>query len=243
MRNRLLALLTVVLVVSTGCLTLKRTSTVVAPEPVTIPLPAPSPPIASRVLPQSDLHMRVQVQDEGQAPYEVAEEWIREGSALVATYNGKPYVRWEINSDGLWRLDPKGGGALLRYLPPVLVDGTVWRQKSSDATVWFSLTRLELACDNGAGQKAECWELIMLNREESLTYWFAEAVGPVSARSRNVARQADSFVKRLISTEPGKASAEERTQLLKELVVTAVATPVETATNQEFQQAVADLVK
>lgn len=242
MRKRHLVFLALILVLTTGCSLLKRSPPPEPEEPVEAAAPPPAEAALAKVLPAADLHMRVRVQDEGKAPYEVKEEWVREGPALVATYSGSPYVRWEVNAEGLWRLDPKGGGALLRYLPPLLTDGAAWRQQSGDATVWFSLARLETACDNGAGQQVECWELTLLNRGESLTYRFAEATGPVYARSRNEARPEASFVKSLTSTGPSQLSADGRAQLLTALVVSAPPAAVEAVTREEFEKAAADLV-
>ncbi|MFZ5827085.1 MAG: hypothetical protein ACOY94_22550 [Bacillota bacterium] len=245
MRSSHFVFLVLVLTLTTGCSLFSRSSPQEAPSPVETveePRPAAEAPLA-RLLPAADLHMRVRVQDEGKAPYEVEEEWVREGTAMLATYSGNPYVRWEVNEEGLWRLDPKGGGALLRYLPPVLTDGAAWRQQSGDATVWFGLTRLESTCDNGASQKVECWELTMLNRDELLTYRFAESTGPVYARSRNEARPADSFVKSLTSTRPGRLEAGDRAKLLTALPVSAPPAPVKAATQEEFQRAATHLIE
>lgn len=76
---------------------------------------------------------------------------------------------------------------------------------------------------------------------ESLTYRFAEATGPVYARSRNEVSPADSFVKSLTSTGPSKLSADGRAQLLTALAVSTPPAPVEAVTLEEFQRAAADL--
>ena len=100
MRSSHFVFLVLLLTLTTGCSLFSRSSPQESPPPVATveePRLAAEAPLA-RLLPAADLHMRVRVQDEGKAPHEVEEEWVREGPALVATYSGNPYVRWEINA-------------------------------------------------------------------------------------------------------------------------------------------------
>lgn len=212
-----------------------------APPPASIPEAPPADPFLV-LLPQQDLQLRMQVQDDGAQPIIIAEEWIREEAqqALVATYAGAPYVRWEWNGEGLWRLDPRGGGAMLRYLPPLLEDGAVWRQPSGDAIVWFHLTRQAAPCQvpGVAGDSAECWNVDVLNRGEFLRFTFARGVGPIAATAENYAQRSQSFTKKLVEVRPSKLTPEQRAAFLAQMKPAGrPAAPVQTATPEEFKAA------
>ncbi|MFZ5816367.1 MAG: hypothetical protein ACOY93_13890 [Bacillota bacterium] len=209
-----------------------------APSPPPLELPAPDPFLV--LLPQQDLHLLMEVQDHGAQPVQIAEEWLREEAeqALIATYAGVPYVRWEWNAEGLWRLDPRGGGVMLRYLPPTLTDGAVWKQQSGAETVWFHLARRAEPCPLPGGESADCWNLTVLNRRELLTFTFARGIGPVAAVAENFANRSDSFTKKLIQKGPSQLSPEQRAGLLAQLKSPGrPAAPVQTATLEEFQAA------
>lgn len=217
------------------------------PQEVDLPAPVPAGDPFLVLLPERDLQLRVSVQDHGvDEPIELDEEWLREEGqrAIIATYAGSPYVRWEWNDEGLWRLDPKGGGAMLRYLPPVLVDGSVWRQQSGEAIVWFHLGRRAEPCQVSGvpGGSVECWELTVLNRGEILLFTFARGVGPIAAEAKNHARPADSFTKQLVEVRPSRLTPEQRGAFLAKLPSTGKpAAPLQPATLEEFQAAQADI--
>ncbi|HYG58675.1 MAG TPA: hypothetical protein VD902_11515, partial [Symbiobacteriaceae bacterium] len=123
------------------------------------------PEFAAGLFPPSDWQVSFAIRDHGTtADYTVVEELLRDGVRVVATQNGSPYVTWVLNQAGLWRLDPRGGGALLRYLPAELQDGMAWKQVSGGADVWFRLNRATECAGQAAG--AKCWTVTVLNRGE-----------------------------------------------------------------------------
>ena len=107
---------------------------------------------------------------EGRQDAEVSlgEHLLRDGERVVAVTSEKAYAVWHLRPDGVWRADPRGGESLLRYLPPQLVDGLHWRQRSGDTDVWFALRHIP-----------DGWELAVLNRGERTVFHFAAGRGPV----------------------------------------------------------------
>lgn len=208
-----------------------------APEPVVVAAPVQA------MLPDRDWQIRFQIADFGKEPVPVLEELIRVENRLVATQAGNPYVTWVLNEEGLWRQDPRGGGALLRYLPPVLADPEAWKQSSGEQDVWFRLTPGAPFCDNLAVAQRqllaeECWTLTVVNRKEELTLIFAPGLGAVWAESKNHLNQSDSFVKRMDRDRPGGLSPEHREEALKKAPVPRGApAPVVPVTLEQFAEA------
>ncbi|HWI62617.1 MAG TPA: hypothetical protein VNT75_12300 [Symbiobacteriaceae bacterium] len=152
---------------------------------------------------------------EAMTPVSADEDLIRDGDRIVVTQNGKVYATWHINQDGVWRRDPKGGGALLRYLPPKLENGLAWKQQSGDAEVWFKLTYGRTGC-RMSHNPIECWSLTVLNRGEQITFGFREGTGPEGARALNWNRLADSYQKHEVDHKAGSLTPEQRTAFLKQ---------------------------
>lgn len=214
------------------------------PLPVSTPAIPPAEPFRV-LLPGQDLQLQVTVTDQGAQPVVILEEWIRDESqrALLTTYAGAPFVRWEWNDEGLWRLDPRGGGALLRYLPPTLEEGALWRQPSGDEAVWFHLAKQATPCKAGT-ESTDCWVLEVLNRGELLTYTFARGVGPIAVKAENYAKPADSFTKQLVEVRPSQLSSEQRAEFIAKLPPSgATAAPIQTATLEQFEAARAAMQK
>jgi hypothetical protein len=168
--------------------------------------PAPDPkgpsgdPETLSLMPAPDRTYVYVVSDEEKP---VTETYIRDGERLIGTYNGKVYVTWVVNGQGIWRQDPKGT-ALLRYLPPDLKPDLAWTQPSGDRTVWFRLRKS--SCEPGNMDRAKvCWELTMLNGAERATFLFAQGEGIVYAASENLARPEASYVKRRSWEPPQEA--------------------------------------
>lgn len=192
-----------------------------APDPEPIPVEAPVVVMATLadLLPKQDWQVVFQITDEGKAPVTVQEDLLREPEQLVVTQNGIPYVNWLIRKDGLWRQDPRGGGALLRYLPPDLSAEEAWLQTSGGADIWFRLTPGSPFCEALAGSQQQiaaqdCWTVTVLNRGEQLSLVFAPGLGPVFAESKDMNQPAESFVKRMQRDRSGALSAEHRTDAL-----------------------------
>lgn len=174
--------------------------------------PAPTPPApalpsvrAETLFPGADAHATYGMADQGKPEVKVEEDWIRDGGRLVFTQNGNPYATWDIRDDGVWRLDPKGGGALLRYFPPLLENGAVWKQQSGGQDVWFALAEDSTACESWKSALGvdQCWQLRVLNRGELTTFLFGAGAGPLKADAVNYLRPADSFAKALKAEKPG----------------------------------------
>lgn len=157
--------------------------------PVDRPAAAADPP-AAVLLPTDGTHHSYFL-----APDQFAEEhYVRDGERLIGSYNGKTYVTWFITEQGIWRADPKGP-ALLRYLPPVLKDGTAWKQASGSEDVLF-LLRERAKCDHPVGNAVEgCWELTVLNRLERTLFRFASGDGILYVWSENLQDPADAYTK------------------------------------------------
>lgn len=196
------------------------------------------PEPASALLPAADLQVTFGVRDYGAAKDDVVvEEIIRDGARFVATYNGSPYVTWVLNDTGLWRVDPRGGGALLRYLPPELEDGAAWKQVSGTAEVWFRLTRATGPCA-GQGADAKCWTVTVLNRGEETAFTFAPGLGPVSVMSVDHVKQANSFTKTIRGQKPGALKEPDKSTALKNARPSQGAlAPVVQVTAEEFEAA------
>lgn len=215
-----------------------------APPPPSPPAAAPVPEPFTILLPSQDLTMKVEVQDHGADPILIEEVWLRDEAqrALIATYAGSPYVRWEWNDEGLWRLDPKGGGAMLRYLPPTLTDGAVWKQESGDQVVWFHLYKEALDCQVPPGDSADFWHVAVLNRGEKLTFTFAPGVGPVAANAENYVKRSLSFTKKTVAMEPSKLPPEQRGGFIAQMKPPGKpAAAVQEATLDQFQAALAEV--
>lgn len=192
------------------------------PEPAASPVetaaPAPAPSEvggvpASSLFPDGDLDMTFWVWDMGKpASASQSEQRIREDGTVAVVQNGRPAFAWLLDSTGVWREDPGGGGVLLRYLPPNLVDGAVWNQRSGDAAVWFRLRAAGGLCTKGNGMGATgCWELSVLNRNQELVYTFAPGVGPTEVRAINNLTPADSFLMRAEQSQAATIEAAQRT--------------------------------
>jgi hypothetical protein len=174
-------------------------------------------PRAADLFPDKDLITIFAVQDHGAPnPIIVQEQLLREGDRLVGAQNGKPYVTWYIQPDGVWRLDPKDGSNLLQYLPAVLTDDLAWKQVSGNGVVWFHLERQEpLTCANITKVPTpQCWKVTVLNQGESIAFTFATGVGPVLAVAETFAHPAASFVKTLQEVRAGGPNPGARTPLL-----------------------------
>lgn len=207
-----------------GCGWITQRKTGPVEEPPVDPIAAPAPAVAAvafqTLLPSRDWQVRFWVTDWGKEPEPVQEQLIPDGARLVATYAGVPYVSWVVDDQGLWRQDPKGGGALLRYLPPVLTGEEGWKQTSGQEQVWFYLTPGAQFCAMLAGSQqqfaaGDCWTLTVLNRGERMTLVFAPGLGPVHADVRNFKAPADSFTKRMDRDGPGALGAGDRAAALK----------------------------
>lgn len=208
--------------------------------------PTPPPPVlADALFPAQDWRLTYAVTDLGQEPVQVVEELIRDESRLVATYNGSPYITWVFNDEGVWRSDPKGGGALLLYLPKNLLDGDAWKQTSGDADVWFRLKESREACPGWfwAGQPEQCWELTVLNRGERTRFAMVTGLGPTFAQAENWAAPAESFSKKATAHRAGQLSEEQRKQVLDSVKLpTTPPAPVIPVSSGEFETAATDMM-
>lgn len=235
----------------------QQTATQPAPLPAQGPAPAepnpesPEPAEAVKVpreetgawlMPSHYRRYRYEVRDAGMAESQaVTEELIRTGDGLVATYNGKAYVHWVIDETGVWRLDPKGGGALLRYLPPTLKRDLYWQQTSGDAVVYFGLTTGGDACLN-VRSSGPCWSLRVLNRSELTEFAFAAGGGPLSVIHKDVRNPAGSFRKWYVESLEGTPSQSDRERFLLEAPPgTGTRAPVTEITAQAFREALSKL--
>lgn len=189
-------------------------------------------------MPSHDRSYVYEVRDEGAAqPQRVVEEIMVAGSRVVATYDGKPYVTWIVDDNGVWRLDPKGGGALLRYLPPALKEGLYWKQSSGGAEVWFSLSIGGWSCF-GIDTNGPCWTLRVLNRGDLTEYAFAVGRGPLGAIDRNRRSPGESFRKHVLQEQDGNLSPADRDRYLQEApAARGDATAVEETTQEAFNAA------
>ena len=154
------------------------------PKPVDAPSGAAGVTAAGNLLPSDGTWLQYHLSDETQS----LEYYVRDGNRVLGSYNGKPYVTWFVTPEGVWRKDPQGP-ALLRYLPPELKDGLVWRQQSGSDYVWFRLR------ESGKCAVRNCWELTVLNRMERTTLLFAQGQGVERARSDNMVNPAASYDK------------------------------------------------
>jgi hypothetical protein len=209
------------------------------------PSPPPSPPAeyrGSELFPETDWQITYSVQDHGQKPVTVVEELIREGDRLVATYNGQPYVTWVLGAEGVWRTDPRGGGALLRFLPPTLKHNEAWKQQSGDAEVWFKLAEKVPCSIWRTTPPKHCWDLTVLNRGERTVFQFVSTLGPYHVQADNYQRIANSFTKQIKEHKEGAIDPGMRAALLKQ-VPAAAGTPaaVIPVTPAEFDQAESEL--
>jgi hypothetical protein len=211
MRRRDWIWIALVLALAMGC----SSPRVAPPTAVETPPPlvdaateAPAPDPAAGFMPADDETLTFALNDQT-----VTEYLLRDGDRFVAVQDGEVYATWFLRDDGLWRPDPKGGGALLRYLPPVLADGLTWKQHSGDAEVWFSLRRgnTDLGTNITA---ADGWILTVINRAERLELTFALGIGPAMARSENWAVRADSYTKRAVKVTAGGPEADRRRAFL-----------------------------
>lgn len=205
------------------------------------PQPTPAPPATklATLFPTAD-KQAVYDLDDGTRSTELV---LVDGSRVVQTYNGVVYATWFLSPEaGLLRADPKGSGVLLRYLPPELKDGLVWKQAVNSETVWFRLNQ-QVECQSflTALAPAECWQLQVLNKKELTTFTFATGLGAAGAVATNATAPAESFRKTLKSFGPApQMSAEQRKAVLdKGMAPTALPqAPVAEATVAEFEAAV-----
>jgi hypothetical protein len=199
---------------------------------------------AAALLPSKDQHLAFLVTDRGKEPVTINEELIREGDRIVAVYGGVPYATWLLRDDGLWRQDPKGGGALLRYLPKELRDGDAWVQESAGASVWFRVTKARSACPTlpGDARPEQCWWLTVVNRGEQTELLFASGLGPIYAYDENWQDPSASFVKQAAEIGPGKLAGGARSQYIaKAPATTSQPAEAKAATAAEFQAELARL--
>lgn len=206
----------------------------------------PAPPAAARteadgLFPVKDLQVHFGISDYLKAVVKTPEYLLAEQDRRIAVANGRPYAQWILNDQGVWRPDPKGGGALLRYLPAKLKP-EVWKQVSGDAEVWFRLEKpaKEHGCyappplNSPLGEA--CWQLTVLNRGERLTYLFAPGFGPIEARAENYGKPEDSFYKDAILGEDRALTREERLALVVQIPrPTGKPAPVQPATDADFE--------
>lgn len=175
--------------------------------------PVPEPTKAATLFPSNDSLLTYSIKDEGKAPVVVSEALFPHESAIIATYDGQPYVRWLLNAEGVWRADPRGSGQLLRYLPPTLEDGLHWSHGAGDREVGFRLTRLPEGCPLPGDKKAEeCWSLLVLRQGEQTEFRFAPRLGPIFAELAHWQRPGDSYVKQLTAVKDEPPSADLRRQ-------------------------------
>ncbi len=190
-------------------------------------IPSPVSPRAGvhPLMARQETKLTYTLRDSGKPAATVNEETIIDGNRVVHAYEGKVYVTWHVAPEGVYRRDPKGGGALLRYLPAELKDGLAWSQQSGDAQVWFHLRK--------AGQN---WELLILNRGELTRFLFVEGMGPIMAVTENWARPADSFAKWKGEDKGESPSKESRATYLgqAEAALTEKAPGVQDASADEF---------
>lgn len=205
-------------------------------SPITVVEPAPVPAeaaISNTLFPQTNLRLLFYL-SERDATTEVTEDLLREAGSVTALQSAKPYAAWLIAEDGVWRSDPKGGDALLRYLPATL--STVsWKQPSGSSDVWFHLQDGSETCLKFSWVDIipdGCWNLTVLNRGEKLTYTFAVGVGPILVQSENWADPASSFTKKL--WKPTQDLVAEASLQTSPPIKRA---PITTATAEEFRQA------
>lgn len=218
-----------------------------APEPPPAAAPnkpataAPGPdaaPGTATLFPDRLTQLRMAVHDEALPTRErsVLEVLFRDQNRVIGVYDGNPYVTWLINAGGVWRIDPKGGGALLRYLPPEFKDGQVWKQRSGDADIWFRFARAQ-DCQGANIDQSLCWQLTVLNRGERTTFHFAPGRGPVSARSEHWSEPAQSFRKIMLDHAPQDISKEQHAAWVTAAEpATGAPAPVTPVTAAEFEQ-------
>lgn len=203
-----------------------------APSP-----PAPATP-ARDLFPAADWQFAYAFDDGTRSD----EFMLPDGDRYVQTYNGTAYIAWFHTPQGVLRADPRGTGAplLLRYLPPALADGQVWRQPVKGDSVWFKLDRLPACAVTGATPK-ECWQLQVLNRGDLTSFTFATGLGAVSATSDNATAPRESFRKVLMSHGPVQVPEKDRMRFLGQVIELKDGTPgaVEPATAEEFAAALA----
>lgn len=213
-RLTLILLLTVPMtILLTGCLGSKETG----PEIDPAPLPPPPPPAATikaqELWPAKDMALSFSIKDANQpVPYRVDEYLLREEGSAVAVQAGNTYATWHITEDGIHRLDPKGGGVLLLYLPETVQDGQVWKQTSGSQDVWFKTVLGPGDC-KGIGNQP-CWDLTVLNRGEKTLFRFAPGYGPIRVISENFPAPAESFEKVKTADGPSQLSPEHRAQAI-----------------------------
>lgn len=188
---------------------------------------------ARAMFPESDMRYAYQVEDRGKAPVTVTEDLFRDGTRMVGVYDGNPYVTWLVDWTGVWRLDPRGGGALLQYLPAELHDGAAWKQRSGDADIWFRLSHTLGATPD----QPESWTLTVLNRGERTEFDLASGRGPVEVRAENYRSPGLSFTKRLLAVvDP--AGPDRRADALKRAPgARGTESKVITVTPEEFEAA------
>jgi hypothetical protein len=172
----------------------------VVPTPV-VPAPDAAPLRGVDLFPARDLVIPFILYEAGPEnnPIRLDEALVRDGDRVVSGYADAPYATWLLTDDGVWRADPGGGGALLRFLPAVLADGMAWKQRSGDAEVWFDLDSNRDNCDRMGTDRPfygePCWTLTVLNRGVRTVFTFARGYGPVWVEAVNWARPQDSFRK------------------------------------------------
>jgi len=211
-RLTLILLLTVPLTVLLGgCLGSKKSDPEFQPAP-----PLPPPPVIAKGIelwPTRDLAISFSIKDANiDVPYRVDEYLLREEGTAVAVQAGNTYATWHLTEEGVYRLDPKGGGVLLQYLPHTVEDGRAWKQLSGSQDVWFK-TALGPADCKGADDQP-CWDLTVLNRGEKTLFRFAPGYGPIRVISDNFVAPAESFEKVKTADGPSHLSPEHRAQAI-----------------------------
>lgn len=159
--------------------------------------------LSEALFPQADFGLDYTIEENGKQQH-VNEALLRDGNRAVAVQEGRTYATWHVRPDGVWRLDPKGGGAYLRYLPPELQDGLIWHQPSGKGEVWFRLAK----CADG-----RCWEVTVLNGAERTRLQFQSGLGIVYAAAENLADPKANYIKR--SGGKPDISSLDRAALLK----------------------------
>lgn len=155
-----------------------------------------NPPAVRRLFPLTPSRLRY-LRNE-QTP--VTHEWLAEAERIAVVRPGAPPLEWRFDKMGAWLADP-AAGTLLRYLPPVLEAGAVWRQGDT----WFRLEDGAETCRGlswPVGGPPACWDLAVLEEARRTRWTFAEGYGPVRIQADAWADPGASHILRWAGTEP-----------------------------------------